>query len=208
MPCFQILGGESEPCQGCSAARTFLSGKVERGMRIQRLPGGEVRYLDLVTAPLRDGLGHVHQVLEVARDITELVEMQERLKQSAAWLEESHAALLTKTEELEQANQALREAQTQLVEKERLAAVGQVVAGLHHEILNPLTGILGALQVIKQEGIVQPKKSEAIAEAESEIRKIERLIRQLGALRRTTGSPYVGDTTMLDLELSCGEETA
>lgn len=94
------------------------------------------------------------------------------------------------------------------MEKERLAAVGQVVAGLHHEILNPLTGILGALQVIKQEGIVQPKKSEAIAEAESEIRKIERLIRQLGALRRTTGSPYVGDTTMLDLELSCGEETA
>jgi PAS domain-containing protein len=192
LPCFQILGAEPEGCESCPADRTFRSGKVERGMRVQRLPGGEVRYLDLVTAPLRDAAGHVHQVLEVARDITHRVELEERLTQSAG--------------ELQRANEALRDAQAQLVEKERLAAAGQVVVGLHHEILNPLTGVLGALQVLKQDGSARPETALALDEAEAEIRKIEQLIRRLPTLRRAAGTPYVGDTTMLDLERSCAEE--
>jgi PAS domain-containing protein len=206
LPCFQVLGVQTEECQGCPAVRTFLSGKVERGVRTQRLPGDQVRYLDLVTAPLRDTSGRVHQVLEVARDITELVEMEERLKHSAARLEGSHAALLAKTAELERANAALRETQAQLVEKERLAAADQVLVGLHHAILNPLTGILGALQVLKEEGTAPVKKAEALAEAVAEIRKLERLIRRLPKLQSAAGSPYVGDTTMLDLERLCPEE--
>ena len=82
----------------------------------------------------------------------------------------------------------------------------QVVAGLHHEILHPLTGVLGALQVLKQDGIAQPDKALALTEAETEIRKIEQLIRRLPTLRRAAGTPYVGETTMLDLERSCAEE--
>ncbi len=192
LACFQILGAEPEVCESCPAVRTFRSGHVERGMRVQRLPGGEVRYLDLVTAPLRDASGHVQQVLEVARDITHRVELQERLKQFA--------------QELQRANDALRDAQAQLVEKERLAAVGQVVVGLHHEILNPLTGILGALQVLKQDAIDEPQRALALADSEDEIRKIEQVIRRLPTLRRAASAPYVGDTTMLDLERSCAEE--
>jgi PAS domain S-box-containing protein len=192
LSCFRILGAEPEVCESCPAVRTFRSGKVERGMRVQRLPGGEVRYLDLVTAPLRDASGHVHQVLEVARDITHRVELEERLTQFA--------------QELQRANEALRDAQTQLVEKERLAAAGQVVVRLHHEILNPLTGILGALQVLKHGEIAQPEKALALAEAEAEIRKIEQFIRRLPTLRRAAATTYVGDTTMLDLERSCAEE--
>jgi PAS domain S-box-containing protein len=192
LACFQILGAGPEECESCPAVRTFHSGKMERGMRVQRLPGGDVRYLDLVTAPLRDAFGHVQQVLEVARDITHRVELEERLKRSA--------------QELQRANEALRDAQARLVEKERLAAAGQVVVGLHHEILNPLTGILGALQVLKQDGIAQPERALASAEAEAEIRKIEQVIRRLPTLRRTAGTAYVGGMTMLDLERSCAEE--
>ncbi|MBI3456735.1 MAG: PAS domain-containing protein [Candidatus Rokubacteria bacterium] len=198
--CFEVLGAAVEACRECPAARTFLSGKVERGLRAQRLRSGEVRYLDLVTAPLRDGSGQVHQVLEVARDITELVELEERLKQSATRLEKSHMELLAKTGELEQANRALRETQAQLVEKERLAAVGQLVVGLHHAILNPLAGILGALRVLEEDGIAPAAKAEALAQAEAAIHQIEQLIRRLPALRRAAATPYVGETTMLDLE--------
>ena len=206
IPCFQILGAEPEMCQDCPAIRTFLSGQVERGVRVQRLPGGEVRHLDLVTAPLRDASGRVQQVLEVARDITERVELEERLNQSAVRLEESHTALLAKTEELERANQALQEAQVQLVEKERLAAAGQVVVGLHHAILNPLTGILGALQVLKQKELAPAVEVEAFAQAEAEVRQIEEVVRRLSAIRRVTVAAYVGDTTMVDLERSSAEE--
>lgn len=183
--CFEIIGTTAEGCVGCPAVRTFHSGQVERGLRAQPCPGEPAKYLDLITAPLRDASGEVHQVLEVARDITELVEMEERLKQT---------------------NQALLDAQAQLVEKERLAAVGQLVVGLHHSILNPLTGIQGALQVLKEAGPGAPDRTRVIEEAEEQIRKIERLIKRLPDLQRAEGAPYVGGTTMLDLERSCGSE--
>jgi hypothetical protein len=120
-------------------------------------------------------------------------------------LAEAHTTLLTRTEELERANAALREAQARLVEKERLAAVGEVVVELHRGVLSPLTGILGALQVLKQEGIT-PEKAEALAQAEAEVRQIEGIVLRLSALRRVTAAAYVGDTTMLDLQRSTAEE--
>ena len=107
---------------------------------------------------------------------------------------------------LEESNKALLEAQAQLVEQERLAAVGQVVVGLHHSILNPLTGILGALQVLKHTLPGSPEQARAIVEAEDEVRKIERLVKRLPDLQSTTITPYLGKTTMLDLEPARGEE--
>ena len=121
-------------------------------------------------------------------------------------LEAAYERLAARTEELERANLAVRDAQALLVEKERLAAVGEIVVGLHHTILNPLAGILGAFQVLKQERIGRPQRIEALAQAEAEIRKIERLIRRLPALRQTADTLYVGETRMLDLERSCAED--
>ncbi|HLF49856.1 MAG TPA: PAS domain-containing protein [Methylomirabilota bacterium] len=182
--CFELTGSSREACGDCPAVRTLYTGQVERGVIAQPGPGGRTAYADLITAPLRDASGQVYQILEVSRDITEMVEMEERLKHS---------------------NQALLDAQSQLVEKERLAAIGQVVVGLHHAILNPLTGILGVLQVLKEENVGLPDRILAVTAAEVEIRKIEALIKRLPDLRRATETHYVGNTTMVDLERSCGE---
>ncbi|MBI2528724.1 MAG: PAS domain-containing protein [Candidatus Rokubacteria bacterium] len=182
--CFELTGSPREACDGCPAVRTLYTGQVERGVLAQPGPGGRTTYADVVAAPLRDASGQVYQILEVSRDITEMVEMEARLKDS---------------------NQALLDAQAQLVEKERLAAIGQVVVGLHHAILNPLTGILGAIQVLKQEDLGLPERARTVAAAEEEIRKIEALVRRLPDLRRVAESPYIGSTTMVDLERSFGE---
>lgn len=201
--CFAVFG-ETQVCDGCPAARAFHTARVERGVRAVPSVTGP-RYLDLVAAPLRDASGRVYQVLEMARDITELVEMEERLKQSAARLEASHAELVAKADELEHANRALRDAQAQLVATERLAAVGEVVVGLHHAILNPLAGTLGALQVLKQEPRLPERTRAALDEAEQEVRRIEALVRRLPNVCRTDGTPYVGRTTMLDVERALGD---
>lgn len=118
-----------------------------------------------------------------------------------AWTSERQAV-----RRLEQANEALQEAQAQLVEQERLAAAGQVVVGLHHAILNPLTGVLGALRLQREADISPRERAEALAEAETEVHRIEQLVRRLPTLRRATGTPYVGGTTMLDLERDTAEE--
>lgn len=202
--CFEVFGPAPEACQACPVVRAFDSGDVERGLRIEHR-GERVRYLDLVAAPLRNAAGHVDRVLEVSRDITHLVEMEERLRQAAARLEASNAQLLARTQELEAANRALQQAQAQLVEKERLAAVGEVVVGVHHAILNPLTGILGTLRVVRQ-GNLDPATCAALEEAERVAARTVDLVRRLAALRRAPGTRYVGQTRMLDLERAPAEE--
>jgi two-component system, NtrC family, sensor kinase len=49
--------------------------------------------------------------------------------------------------------EALRAAQTRLVQSEKLAAVGELVAGVSHELNNPLTSVLLYAQLIQQQNI-------------------------------------------------------
>lgn len=122
-------------------------------------------------------------------------------------LEAQNQDLVEMDQHLEETNRALQEAQAELVEKERLAAVGEVVVSLHHAILNPLTGVLGALLALGSENTSACEKVRALSDAEGEIRKIERLIRKLPDLQQAKGVPYVGTTKMLDLAGALGGES-
>ncbi|HYL79353.1 MAG TPA: ATP-binding protein, partial [Candidatus Acidoferrum sp.] len=66
-------------------------------------------------------------------------------------IEEQHAALEQRTRELISANEELRGVQAQLLEAERLAAIGEVVTAVAHGIRNPLANIRAAAQVASLE---------------------------------------------------------
>lgn len=54
-------------------------------------------------------------------------------------------------EELRCAYESLKEAQVQLVQSSKMAAVGQLASGVAHEINNPLTGVLNNVQLVRME---------------------------------------------------------
>jgi two-component system NtrC family sensor kinase len=56
-------------------------------------------------------------------------------------------------EETENASQSLRDTQEQLLQSEKMSAVGQLIAGVAHELNNPLTAILGYAQLLETEPI-------------------------------------------------------
>lgn len=63
-----------------------------------------------------------------------------------------HQELKARNASLEETNRQLKEAQSQLVQSEKMASLGQLVAGIAHEINNPLAFVLNSLFLV-QEGL-------------------------------------------------------
>jgi len=84
----------------------------------------------------RDEIGQVSRTFNAMAD-----ELQASRAKLERWNEELQAEVEARTKEL-------RAAQAQLVEAQKLAAIGQLGAGVAHEINNPLTGILGNAQLL------------------------------------------------------------
>jgi len=66
------------------------------------------------------------------------------------WGSELDGKVAERTQELATANQTLRSAQQRLVMSEKLAAIGQLAAGVAHEINNPVAVIQGNLDVLRE----------------------------------------------------------
>ncbi|RCK42068.1 cache domain-containing protein [Thalassospira profundimaris] len=78
-----------------------------------------------------------------------LDQVQERDKRLRAWNDELNARVDERTSELREANRALEETTKQLIMSEKLAAIGEITAGVAHEINNPVAVLQGNLDVLR-----------------------------------------------------------
>ncbi|MEP0799455.1 PAS domain-containing sensor histidine kinase [Funiculus sociatus] len=100
--------------------------------------------------PLLDELGRPRYLLGISEDITERKQAIEALRQSEAAQKELIAFLRQQTTELETAMQKLQNTQSQMVQSEKMSSLGQLVAGVAHEINNPVSFIYGNLTYADQ----------------------------------------------------------
>ena len=102
-----------------------------------------------------------------------------------------------KTERLAQANRELREAQAEVQRSERLAALGQLSAGLAHEIRNPL-GVISASAEILEKNVATENEvaREVFGFIRSEVHRTNELVTRF--LNFTRPSPLQKETADLN----------
>jgi len=123
-----------------------IPGAIEVEIHFPHL-GHSGRWLHCVAAPLHDETGHLIGAVETLEDVTERRLAREALLDSQARLEGEVASrtqeLLRRNQELTQANDNMVRMRQQLVQSEKLASIGQLAAGVAHEINNPI-GYVGS----------------------------------------------------------------
>jgi signal transduction histidine kinase len=99
----------------------------------------------------RTNIDQVHDEISlVAEHLDDLLDqVQERDKRLRAWNDQLNERVDARTSELREANRQLEATTKQLIMSEKLAAIGEITAGVAHEINNPVAVLQGNLDVLR-----------------------------------------------------------
>jgi signal transduction histidine kinase len=109
----------------------------------------------------------------------EIADLALSVRTMADRLLSEEAALERKVEELTRTAEALTRAQAQVIRSERLASVGQLAAGLAHEIGNPIAALLGMEELLLDSAPQDDDFRDLLVRMRKETERIHTVVRDL-----------------------------
>lgn len=158
---------------------------------VERLAGAAASYR----------LGEPPPELAGIQGAAEIVSLARSLEAMLAGLERAAAEREDYVQRLEEAMRLLRSAQEELVRSEKLAVVGQLAAGVAHEIGNPLASLLGYTELLASRSLPPEEAADGLRRMRQEVGRIDAIVRGLLDFAR----PQPTDITELDVNAALTE---
>jgi two-component system NtrC family sensor kinase len=182
-------------CPRCAVGRALAQDEVIRA----EVTRADDQIFSVTTFPIAAGPDGA-SVVQVAKNVTEEIRSARRLRQMSDELGVANTQLVN-------ALRQLKSTQAQLLQAEKLSAIGQLVAGVAHELNNPLTSVIGYAQLLEDElsDVSSPAEGRPSGEVAQDLRRIAeeseraaRIVRNLLAFaRRQTAARVPQDVTEL-----------
>lgn len=151
----------------------FAEGSAESRHKMVKING---KYFDNIYSIVRDDNGNFEGIVLVSQDVTDKKELEDKLKKTNEQLEQK---VNERTAEIESAYNKLKLAHEQLMQSEKMSAIGQFVSGLAHEINNPLDGIQNCIRSVLSDLDDKEQAENYLNLTLEGLFKIEILVRQL-----------------------------
>lgn len=94
-------------------------------------------------------------------------------------IEQNRAELEARLQAIVRANRELNEAHNSLIRAEKLASVGQLSAGVAHEIGNPLAAILGYTDFLRDTDLDEDMREDIVNRVQTQLERIQKIIGEL-----------------------------
>ena len=125
--------------QGCDIPIILFTGQGDQEVAVEAMKAGATDYLTKGKLSLESVTQSILYALGLRKEAALRKPTEEKLKKS-------HVDLTLAHSELQASMQKLKTAQNQILRSEKLAGIWRMVAGVCHEILNPLNIISGHSQ--------------------------------------------------------------
>jgi signal transduction histidine kinase len=136
-----------------------------------------------------------------SRGAAEVARLSRSFNTMAAQLRADRATLEARLVELTKTTRDLESAQEQVLRGAKLASVGRLAAGVAHEIGNPLSAILGLVELVRGGGLSAEEQDEFLRRVQCETERIHVIIRDLLDFSRMGSAPAYAEEGSADLAL-------
>lgn len=146
-PCFKEDDGTLFPFNKDKIEKivstVFETGKSEFFLDTLNNVYGDMTYREISCLPVKDEDGKVFQAVIVSKDVTDERKKSEEITSLNQRLQDAVHQVKAKNQKLQQTLQRLKETQVQMLHSEKMSSIGQLAAGVAHEINNP-TGFVSS----------------------------------------------------------------
>lgn len=166
--------GRPFPIDECAIDRAFPEESQTKGEEIFVHKDGSFYPVGFTASPIRDDNGKTVGTVIEARDITDELAARKAMEDFNRVLEDR----------VEQAIQDRKKLENQLLQAQKMEAVGQLTGGVAHDFNNLLQVIGGNLQLLEQQLIGDDRKQRHVANALAGVQRGAKLAAQLLAFGR------------------------